>query len=439
MVRLLVGALFLLASAVVVNAAPPAGPPTITTQQARAAADEVIRLIEAHYVFPDKRAAIAGALKASRDAGKYDVTDPMQLGALVTADLLMAANDRHLGLSFNPERYEALTKPKADGQSSPWASESQRRHNYGYEEQRVLPGNVRYISVNGFMWDKKDAPASVDAAARFLSGGDAIIVDLRRNGGGDSDAVQRLISYFMPTAGQELMKFHDGLTGKTDVTRVMGSLPAPRLTGKPLYVLIGNGVASAAEEFAYHVQQFKLGTLVGRKTAGAANNNSHYPVAPFFVASISVGRPEHPVSHTNWEQVGISPDVEAAPDAALERALLLALKKLGESGPEAYRADYAWDAQALEAKANPVTLSEQELDAYAGTYGVRKVFRQGKSLYWQREGRDPVMLVPLGRDQFGFTDQADVRVQFKRDNGRVVGFDHVTAKGVIGSSPRTGD
>jgi hypothetical protein len=67
------------------------------------------------------------------------------------------------------------------------------------------------------------------------------------------------------------------------------------------------------------------------------------------------------------------------------------------------------------------------------------VFRKDTTLYWQREGLDPIALVPMGRDTFGFADGPNMRVQFKREGGRVVGFDQLTPKGVIGTSPRTGD
>jgi hypothetical protein len=429
--------LSLLVAAFALAATASAAPPQLTREQARAAAQEVIRLVEAHYVFPEKRAAIAGALKTARDAGRYDVTVPQELADRVTQDLFAASKDGHLNFNFDPDQFQDIQRPRRGPEPSPFSAENQRRRNDGYEEMRVLPGNVRYVRVTAFMWSDQ-TPRIVDAAARFLADGDAVIVDLRGNGGGHAEAVQRLISYFFPRGGQELIRFHDGLSGETRVNRALSDLPSPRLAGKPLYVLIDGGAASAAEEFAYHIEQFKLGTLVGKTTAGAANNNQLYPVPPFFVASISVGRPEHPVSHTNWEGKGVAPAVETPSPAALDHAQLLALQTLAARANPQARRDYDWDIAGLQAKLRPMVVPPAALDAYVGTYGIRRIWREGATLMFQREQREPTVMIPMGNDLFGLANSPFVRVQFRRNGGRVVGFDQVTKDGVVGSSDRTG-
>ena len=141
------------------------------------------------------------------------------------------------------------------------------RTNYGYETLRILPGNIRYANLTNFIWEGK-TPQAVTDAARFLGGGDAVIIDLRQNGGGSPDAVRAMISYFMPADHRLLMSYHDGVTGKTDTSHVTDKLDAPRMVGKPLYVLISGNTGSAAEEFAYHIKNFKLGTLGGRNHGG---------------------------------------------------------------------------------------------------------------------------------------------------------------------------
>lgn len=415
-----------------------AAAPTLTREQGRAAVDEVLRLVAAHYVFPDKRPAIVAAVKTAREAGHYDIANPQEMAAKLTEDLAKASDDGHLYVNYNPAQFADLSRPADRNEPSRFALDAGREINDGYDEQKVLAGNVRYVRVSAFIWSEKTTPTIVDAAARFLGNGDAIVVDLRGNGGGHPQAVQRLISYFFAGGTQELVRFHDGLSGKTEINRVLAKLPAPRLSGKPLYVLIDGGAASAAEEFAYHVQQFKLGTLVGQTTAGAANNNQLFPVAPFFVASVSVGRPEHPVSRTNWEKVGIAPHVETSPADALNQAHLMALKSLATGGSQAQKDGYNWDIGAIEAKLKPVKLPEQALDAYVGTYGVRRIWREGTTLKFQREQRPPTELIAMGGDLFGLASTATVRIRFRRENGRVVGFDQVTKAGVAGTVERTG-
>lgn len=430
--RLPVVCVVLLAASTAIAAAP-----TLTREQGRAAVDEVLRLVGAHYVFPDKRPAIIAAVKAARDAGNYDVANPQEMAAKLTEDLAKASEDGHLYVNYNPAQFADLSRPAGRNEPSQFALNAGRESNDGYDEQKVLSGNVRYVRVSAFIWSEKTTPPIVDAAARFLANGDAIVIDLRGNGGGDAQAVQRLASYFFAGGTQELVRFHDGLSGRTEINRVLAKLPAPRLTGKPLYVLTDGGTASAAEEFAYHIQQFKLGTLVGQTTAGAANNNQLFPVAPFFVASVSVGRPEHPVSRTNWERVGIAPHVAMPSADALNQAHLMALKTLAARGTPAQRDGYNWDIAALEATLKPVQLSAQALDAYVGTYGVRRIWREGTRLKFQREQRPPSDLIAMGEDLFGLANAASVRLRFRRENGRVVGFDQVTKAGIVGTVERT--
>jgi hypothetical protein len=119
------------------------------------------------------------------------------------------------------------------------------------------------------------------------------------------------------------------------------------------------------------LQQFKIGELVGARTVGPANNNKLLPIAPNFILSISYGRPGHVISHTNWEGVGVKPDVETSPLQALDIAQSLALKRLAEAPgatPEAL-IEYAWARIPVEARLRPVTLTPDQLKALAGRYG----------------------------------------------------------------------
>jgi hypothetical protein len=411
--------------------------PTMTREQARAAVGEVLRLVEAHYVFPDKRPTIVKAVKEVLEVGGYDVDNPQEMAEKLTADLAKASGDGHLYIKYNPAQFADLSRPDSGREPSRFALDAGRERNDGYGEQRVLSGNVRYVRISGFIWSQKTTPAIIDAAARFLGGGDAIVIDLRGNGGGHAEAVQRLVSYFFAGGTQELMRFHDGMSGKIEVNRVLAKLPVPRLAGKPLYVLTDRGTGSAAEEFAYLTQQFKLGTLVGETTAGAANNNQLFAVAPFFVASVSVGRPEHPVSHTNWEKVGVAPHLSTPSVSALNYAHLMALKSLAASGTPAQQDSYNWDIAGLEAALKPLHVTEQALDAYVGVYGVRRIWREGTTLKFQREQRPATDLVAMGPDLFGLASTGDVRLKFRREKDRVVSFDQITKGGVVGTVDRT--
>jgi hypothetical protein len=402
----------------------------------RAVVDQIAALVTKNYVFSDRRAAIVKRLRAAQAAKRYDIADPAALAARLTEDLFAASIDRHMYVNYDRAAYEGIRASHGPADFA-YAEAVGRKHNQGYEEQRILSGNVRYVRVSGFYWTDDVTARVIDDAARFLSGGDAAIVDLRGNGGGEGDPVHRLISYFMKSEGQLLMSYHDSVSGETTDAHVLNDLPGPRMIGKPLYVLIDRGTGSAAEEFAYHVAQFKLGTLIGHTTAGAGNNNTLFPVAPAFMVSISTGLVTHPVSKTNWEGKGVPPDVDVAPPAALDQAQLLALRKLADGAGAEQRAAYEWDIAALRARLEPVVLADDALAAYTGKYGIRTIRVDNHALIFQRDGREPVALRPLAPDLFAFTNNDAVRVRFRRAGARVTGFDQVTQDGQVTASDRT--
>jgi hypothetical protein len=233
------------------------------------------------------------------------------------------------------------------------------------------------------------------------------------------------------------MTYHDSVSGESDTSRVTGKLAAPRMVGKPLYVLTGGSTGSAAEEFAYHIKNFKLGTLIGEPTAGAANNDSITPVAPGFVISISTGRPVHPVTGTNWEGTGVLPDVAVPADQALDKAMLMALNKLAAT-PGPHAEEYAWGISGEEAKLSPPPpLSARAMAEYAGTYGERTIRIENGKLVYQRKDRAPMTMSLMSADLFTAGPGDQTRVRFRREGGKIAGLDLLTADGQTISAKRS--
>jgi len=385
-----------------------------------AALDAIAAALPKFYVFPDKVPAILAGFAQARQAGRYATDDPALLAERVTEDLRRASGDRHLYLNYDPARYAAALNSKSGAgpdQGEDSAALERRaalRDNHGLTEQRILPGNVRYLRIAEFQWVRDETGAAYDAAMRFLKEGDAAIIDIRGNPGGSHGAVRYLVSHFMDDDVLELTFLARGEAPEQSHT--LDHLPAGRLKGRPLYVLIDSNVGSAAEAFAYDVQQFKLGELVGAKTAGAANNNDFHPIAPGFMLSVPFGRPEHAVSHTNWEAVGVTPSVPAEPAKALETAWGLALARLAAAPgatPEA-RAEYAWAQVAVEARLHPVAVAPATLKALTGRYGDFTVRLQGGALELVRPDGRARRLYPLDANGlYGVENNDQLRVRFK--------------------------
>jgi len=366
-------------------------------------------------VFPERRQAIIDRLNAGQKAGRYNLASPSAFAEAVSADLLAGSGDKHMYLLVDPTQYAASLAPAGQDGAAIDAlfAERARRDNQGLTEMKILGGNIRYLKIGQFHWVDDVSGQAYEDALRFLAGGDAIIIDLRGNGGGSGAAVQYLTSYFMKSEAL-LLTFLRG--SETPVqSRALTYLPGQRLIGRPLYVLTDRGSGSAAEEFAYHVQQFKLGELIGQTTAGAANNNDLVPITPGFMLSISAGRPVHPVSGGNWEGVGVRPDIESAPAAALDLAQQRALARLA-SDPQrspAEQAEYAWASADVAARLTPPTLSAAALEQLAGRYGDATVSLREGSLWFARPGRPERRLTPLdGKGLFAIEGVGGVRLRF---------------------------
>ena len=307
---------------------------------------------------------------------------------------------------------------EADVTEGPFWNELARRQNHGVRGLEVLDGNVRVLRYDGFFWNGEASRAAIDAAVALLRGGDAIVIDLRDNGGGSPDAVRHLVSYFVP-ANAKLITFHMRDDPPT-VTHAEAEVPGGRIAGVPIYVLTSDRTASAAEEFAAHVTDFGFASLVGQTTAGAAYRNDFFPVPGGLVLSVSVGRPELPKGG-DWEGKGVAPRYKVPHELALDRALQEALARLAAKAQGPLRTELEWAAAAKGARVAPAT-PPLALAAYAGRYGERTIALEGQGLIFQRDGGLRSPLLPLGGDLFAIERDRRSRLRFVSAKGVVTGF-----------------
>jgi C-terminal processing protease CtpA/Prc len=145
-----------------------------------------------------------------------------------------------------------------------------------------------------------------------------------------------LISYLY--AGDDRVHINDFYQREGDRTEeywTSTTVPGPRLAEQPVYVLTSRRTGSAAEEFAYDIKHLKRGTVVGEVTAGGANPGGMFRLTDHFAAFIATGRAINPITKTNWEGVGVEPDVKVAADDALKTAHADALTRMIEKSTDA--------------------------------------------------------------------------------------------------------
>ena len=397
----------------------------------RAVALEVKRLLRQHYVLPEARAKFDAVLDKGIAGGRYAVNDPMVLVTRLNEDLASVTPDKHLGVMFDPDRSKALASAPAGGGAddappSPGEVRQSERNNHGLTRMEVFPGNVRYLEISGFDWAGPSTERAYDTAMSFLAGGDAVIIDLRPNGGGSPDAVRYAVSHFMEP-NKPLMTFFMGGTGE-ESTSSLPSTRAPRMVGKPLYVLSSKGSASAAEEFLGHIDGYELGEIIGERSAGAGFRNEFFALPSGMIISISVGRAVLASTGKDWEAVGIAPSLEISADKALDAAKVRALEKVAASAEPKRKAQLMAIATALNAQINPVK-TELPLAAYAGVYGERTVKVGDKGLTIRRGENPTSALIAVGPNRFAYANDPASTVTFAVSAGKSNALHLVRADG----------
>jgi retinol-binding protein 3 len=168
-------------------------------------------------------------------------------------------------------------------------------------------------------------------ASNFLANSDALILDLRKNGGGAPSMVALVCSYLFPA--EPVVHLNDLYMRPENSTHQWWTLPyvpGKRFVRKPVYVLTSKRTFSAAEECTYNLQKLDRAIIVGETTGGGAHPGGPQPIVDKFVIWVPMGRAINPVSKTNWEGTGVKPDIEVPAELALKTAQIEALKKLQE-------------------------------------------------------------------------------------------------------------
>jgi hypothetical protein len=289
----------------------------------------VLARLDEGYVVPERAKAMAQAVRQRERAGAYQrIDDGEALAVALTRDLQAVSHDRHLRVVYRPG---GVADESPEGEPGPAQRKAReafgRKVNYGLERVERLAGKVGYLEIRSFDFDAALVDSALSAAMSFLGRTDALIVDVRRNGGGDPGMVAAVCSYFMP-AGRLINRFYWRPANRWDEFRTRQPTGPAYGTTRPVYVLTSDGTFSAAEEFAYDVQTQRRGEIVGDTTGGGAHPGGMRQVTEQFGVWVPSGRAVNPVTGTNWEGIGVRPDVPVPAADALRTAHLRALERL---------------------------------------------------------------------------------------------------------------
>jgi len=409
-------------------------------QQANIDADQkeqiigwVCEMIKENHVFPEMAARIDTLLRKNLKREKYEtITTVDELISALTKDMQAVSKDLHLKLLRNddpppPDSASQVEKEKYATDKN----EHERQENFYFKEIRHMPGNIGYLRFDKFA-DPRYAGTTAVAAMNFLADCDALIIDLRYNGGGHSTMQQMILSYFFE---EPVHIINSSKRNTTDQDWTYSYVPGRKLTGADLYVLTSNAYTfSAAEGFAFALKNMDRATIIGETTSGGAHSIGFFYLRDYHVElRVPTGQSSDPTTGETWEITGVEPHIKVPADTAFDTAYVLALEKLytKAEGPDKISLKWIWEYQ--NARLNPVVIPEAQLKKYAGEYGPVSVKIEGVNLLLRQPGDDTYKpLLALTDQTFIIEDNENIRTRFDTDtSGNIIA---ITAMSVDGSS-----
>ena len=413
----------------------------LTAEQKQAVIQEVTDLLNKFYVFDETAKKMGTHLTERLKKGDYNnLNDAGMFANQLMEDMRSISKDLHLGFHYSPETAAGIQRFASQSEDEVKKAQEEsllqaQKDNFGFRKVERLNGNVGLLDLRYFASAAQGGPTAV-AALNFLANCDAVIIDLRQNGGGDPTQIQFMSSYFF----EEPTHLNDIYTRSNNLTEHFWTLPyvpGTKLDKADLYVLTSKGTFSGAEEFSYNMKNLKRATLIGETTGGGAHPTDSKIVQTKFVLYVPVARAINPITKTNWEGTGVTPDISVPSDQAFDRAYVLALEKLASKAktPEK-KADLELILAAHKARTNPIPLSEATMNLYAGVYQDRKVTVEEGRLHYQRRG-PKYKMIPLNETTFILNGADGVRFEFVVKDGKAVELVGIYSDGSREPSPRT--
>ena len=369
--------------------------------------DFLIDAMRQYYVIPENGERAAVGIENARDSGALEGLEESELAAALTRLVHEHTDDVHFSLRHAPPREESSTLARRV---------IDRSLSHGFTSVRWLTGDVACVELESFE-SSPQAVAHADALMQNINGAGAIIFDLRRNGGGSPDVISAITAHLFETP----VLFNTLIDREGDVEQEVwsGDAPgAPPIPDTPVFILTSAYTFSAAESFTYGLQARGRAVVVGEPTGGGAHMVMSRRLDHGFHINMPGRRARNPITGTNWEGVGVQPDIHTLPDDALRRAHLEAIRLQIRSDDPARAALARWALPALQAAADGFDPDAVSTEGLAGVYGPYQVEERNGALHLRRAPAGWRRLYPL-TDQWYGVSETDTTVYYGFERTRV--------------------
>jgi hypothetical protein len=302
-------------------------PATLDTAMRTEVINRLLQRLDALYVFPETAKKMETLIRDRVAKKEYDsITSPAAFSQKLTEDLQSISRDKHLQVIFDPKGFPNREDARMTEKEFEEFRQFAARTNFGFERVERLQGNIGYIDIRRFFFAGMIGD-TIAAAMNFVANTDALIIDLRNHGGGEPETVALLDSYFFG----EMTEVNSVFWRQGNRTQQFWTNPhvaGALYLNKPVYLLTSKFTFSGAEAFAYDLKHLKRATLIGENTGGGANPAPVYRLTDYFGSQIPIAKAVNPITKTNWEGTGITPDVSVPAEQALKTAHIAAVREI---------------------------------------------------------------------------------------------------------------
>jgi C-terminal processing protease CtpA/Prc len=394
-----------------------------TTLDAAVKADvtqSISQLLVDKYIFLETAEKMRDLVEIKLKEGKYDaIKNVDEFARLLTKDLRSVSKDKHIRVIHDPDMVKRIKMREGKSEEDRKKElerriEGERQRNFGFQKMELLEGNIGYLDLRYFSGVKPSGETAV-AAMNFLANANAIIIDLRKNGGGNPSMIQLLSSYFLDDY-THLNSFENRGEDSLQQFWTLPYVPGRAMYETDLYVLISRRTFSGAEEFTYNMKNLERATIIGETTGGGAHPGGYQIAGHNFLVWVPTGRAVNPITQTNWEGTGIEPHIPVPQEEALNKAHAMALERLiDKTEDEERKTALSWALEGLKAKTNPIEVDEASLGKYVGRYTRGNVVLQDGQLFFVM-GTSKMVMIPMSETYFILEGQSSIRVEFVQDD-----------------------
>lgn len=427
--------IFVLFSVITFNQCSAQDPDTkINASEKKVLINTITSLLKENYVFVERADAIEKELNAKLTAGQYDQHETINsFGDQLNADLSTVLNDKHVQIYFSPKIVRQLrneSKENKDQEANEEFVAMLKNENFRMRKVEILHGNIGYFKIDNFV-ELKYCKETLTGAMNFISNSSAIVLDLSDCGGGPSETMDFILSYFLP----ESTKIGELRFRKNNEVKEHYTLKDPgikKLTDVPLYILVSSNTASAAEGLAACMQEYKRAVVIGAQTKGLGNPGELFVINDVLYMFITTAVSGTAITGKNFDGKGVTPDIHVPSSSSafnINKAMAEVCHSLEKKTKDKKLKNASkWLLFEYESLANPENADAAYLQSILGNYeGERKIVSDNGNIYFDN-GTIKRKLTYMSKGVFSVEGRKDYRIFFptnskKVDRHKVLWFD----------------